>query len=48
LLKDDLFIEALNNISKVLDLIDDFIDSIGGLQGVLTTLGAVLTRVFKD
>jgi hypothetical protein len=31
LLEDDMFIEALDSIGKILELIDKFIGSIGGL-----------------
>lgn len=47
LLKDEFFIDTLNNIEKIITGIDKFIDRIGGLQGVLTGLGAVATKVFS-
>ena len=48
LLKDEFFIDTLNSIEKIIIGIDKFIDSIGGLQGVLTGLGAVATKVFSS
>lgn len=48
LLKDEFFIDILNNIEKIITGIDKFIDSIGGLQGVLTGLGAIATKVFSS
>ena len=48
LLKDEFFINTLNNIEKIITGIDKFIDSIGGLQGVLTGLGAIATKVFSS
>ena len=48
LLNDDFFIELLNGLEKVLGFVDTLIDSLGGLQGVLTTLGAILLKVFNQ
>ena len=48
ILKDDVFIEALDAIGNILEMVDKFVDSVGGLQGVLTGLGIVITRVFKE
>lgn len=47
LISDDAFIEALDIIEKIITYIDNLIDTIGGLSGVLTTLGAILTKVFS-
>jgi TP901 family phage tail tape measure protein len=47
ILNDEAFIEILNNFAKFIDAIDYMIDRIGGLEGVLASLGAVLTRIFS-
>ena len=46
LLDDKAFIGMLNTIADVIGHIDNMIDTVGGLQGVLTMLGATLTTVF--
>jgi hypothetical protein len=43
-----MFIEGLNAISGFLELLDAVIDRVGGLHGVLSTLGVVLTKVFSQ
>ena len=48
LLKDEVFIDILNAIEKILTGLDKFIDNIGGLGGVLTSLGAIITKVFSN
>ena len=48
LLNDDTFVDLINGFADFLELINDAIDSIGGLKGVLFALGAVLTSVFSD
>lgn len=47
LLDDKVFIKLLNWLEKTLSFLDKFIDNIGGLKGVLLTLGSVLTSVFS-
>ena len=47
LLDDKFFIKLLNWLEKTLSFLDKFIDNIGGLKGVLLTLGSVLTSVFS-
>ena len=47
LIDDDAFISILNTIEKIISYIDNLIDSVGGLSGVLTTVGALLTKVFS-
>ena len=47
LLNDEAFIDVLNTIEKILTYIDNLIDGLGGLGGVLTTVGALLTRTFS-
>jgi hypothetical protein len=47
LINDEAFIAVLNSIEKVITFFDNLIDTVGGLSGVLTTLGAILTRIFS-
>ena len=47
LLKDDFFIDMLNNIEKIISFVDKLIDSLGGVKGVLLTLGTILTKTFS-
>jgi hypothetical protein len=47
-LNDEAFIDILNAIEKILTGLDKFIDTIGGLGGVLTSLGAIVTKVFHN
>lgn len=47
LIDDKFFITILNAIEKILQGIDWFIDSIGGLKGVLSGLGVIFTSVFE-
>jgi hypothetical protein len=47
LLNDEFFIELLNSIEKVLTFVDQLIDNLGGLKGVLIALGAIVTKVFS-
>jgi hypothetical protein len=46
LLDDDFFIGFLNGIEKVIDGVSGLVDAFGGLGGVLTTIGAYVTRIF--
>ena len=48
LLNDDAFIDLLNGIEKILGFVDRLIQSMGGLRGVVMSLGLVLTKVFSD
>lgn len=48
LLNDEAFIDVLNIIEKILTYVDNLIDGLGGLGGVLTTIGALLTRAFSS
>lgn len=47
LLNDETFIEILNLFADFIDGIDYIIDRVGGLEGVLASLGTILTRVFS-
>lgn len=48
LINDEGFIHLTQGLAKVLDLVGDFIKSIGGLKGVLFALGAVAVKVFQQ
>lgn len=48
LIDDKSFIDVLNTVEKIITYFDNLIDTVGGLSGVLTTLGAILTRVFSN
>ena len=48
LLNDEAFIDILNIVEDFLTLIDNIIDSVGGLQGVLTNVGAILLKIFSS
>jgi TP901 family phage tail tape measure protein len=48
LISDEFFIDLLNIIEKIVTGIDWFIDSLGGLEGTLAAIGALLTKVFAD
>ena len=47
ILDSDFFIELLNGFEKVLSMIANFTDSIGGLKGVFAGLGVIITKVFS-
>lgn len=47
ILNDKFFIDLNNNFAKLLDGVKTFIDGMGGVQGVLLSLGAIVTRVFQ-
>ena len=48
LLNDDFFIDMLNGFEKILTFVSQLIDNLGGLQGVLLALGAIVTKVFSS
>lgn len=48
LINDDFFIGLLDGFEKVLTFVDKLIDNVGGLKGVLSSLGLILTKVFSD
>ena len=48
LLDDNFFIEFNNLLSEILDQVNRLIKGFGGLGGTLTTLGALLTKVFSQ
>ena len=47
LLNDDFFIDLLDGFEKLIGLADKFIDSIGGVRGVLAGLSTILFSVFN-
>ena len=46
-MNDDFFIDMLNGFEKILGFVSHLIDNLGGLQGVLLALGAIVTKVFS-
>jgi len=46
LLNDDFFISLTNGFEKVISSVGAFIKNIGGVKGVLISIGAIVTRVF--
>lgn len=48
LLDDKFFISVTNLLAKFLNVIDDVINGLGGLKGVLFAVGAIASTVFKD
>ena len=48
LINDDFFIELNNALSGILDQINVFIQSLGGVEGVLATLSTIFLTVFRD
>ena len=47
LLDDKFFIELNNGFSGFLDIINETIKGLGGLKGVLLTIGAIITQVYQ-
>jgi hypothetical protein len=47
LLKDKGFIGILNTLEDLLTGIDNFIDGLGGVRGVLLSIGTIATTVFN-
>ena len=48
LIKDEFFIDFLNSIEKIIGFVDDLIDRLGGLKGVMAAIGAIITKVFSE
>jgi hypothetical protein len=48
LIDEDFFIGVLNAFEGILSYVDKTIDSLGGLKGVLSTIGVLMTKVFSD
>jgi hypothetical protein len=47
IIDDKSFITVLKVIEKIIGGVETFVDSIGGMGGVIFTLGSVFTRVFR-
>lgn len=48
LISSDGFINLLNGAEKFIGLISKIIDSLGGLQGVLSLVGVIITKIFSN
>ena len=48
LFNDEFFIDLTNGFASLIDKVGDFVQSIGGLGGVLSTLGFIVTKVFAQ
>ena len=48
LIKDEFFIDFLNSIEKIIGFVDDLIDKMGGLKGVMAAIGVIITKVFSE
>lgn len=48
LLKDDAFVDMTDGLKDVLGFVADLINSLGGLKGVLFTIGTIVTKVFQQ
>ena len=48
IIDDEAFIDVLNVIDDIVQGVDKLIDSVGGLGGVLSSLGVILTKVLHD
>ena len=47
LINDEAFIDILNTVEGLIGLVDNLIDSFGGLNGTVSVLGTILTKVFS-
>ena len=48
LLNDEFFIDVLNAVEKIISFVDNLIDRLGGLKGVLFSIGTIVTKIFSD
>ena len=48
LINDEFFIDLLNTVEKLIDGFSGLVDSMGGVPGLLSTIGFVLTKVFHN
>ena len=48
ILDSDAFKNLLDGVADTINLLDTFIDTIGGLPGVLTLIGSIGTKVFRE
>lgn len=46
LIDDKFFITILNGVEKIITFVDDLIRSLGGLPGLLSTIGAIVFKIF--
>jgi hypothetical protein len=47
IIDDEAFIDILNGVENIITGVDHLIDSVGGLNGVLATLGTLFTKIFS-
>ena len=47
LIDDEAFIDIINTLKSLVDIVDDVIESIGGFRGVLLGAGTLFTKVFE-
>jgi hypothetical protein len=47
ILNDEFFIDLTNGFAELIDGIKTFIDSLGGIKGVLLAVGSIVTNVFS-
>ena len=48
LLNDEFFIYVLNAVEKIIGFVDNLIDRLGGLKGLLFTVSTIVTKLFSD
>lgn len=48
LINDEFFIDLLNNVEKAITFVEKLVDGLGGMEGVLLSLSAILTKVFEQ
>jgi hypothetical protein len=47
LINDEFFIDLTNSLEKVITLFGEFVDSVGGLPGILSIVASLMTRIFS-
>ena len=47
LIDDEVFIDVINALEKVVSVVDTIVESMGGFKGILLATGAIFTRVFQ-
>ena len=48
LINEDFFIELNDTLSSVLGVVEKLVDAIGGMPGILSIVGVLITSIFKD
>jgi hypothetical protein len=48
LLKDSFFIDLNNTLATSIEAIEKLVDSLGGMSGVLSVVGVMVTRIFSS